>query len=193
MHARTRLSMDCRTLSRVPGRMRIVLQTSKNASAKCFFILIGTEYTGVSVYPRWQKSEGLRSGERGGCNSKTVCRHRSSSDLVFSYAHKKKYTELQCRHTRIINDREYSWLLCHFACSSAISYACRYSFIWSQSSILWHRPGHPHTHKTMKIIASRGQEIKINVGSEQRWQSSAINFHKCNIIKFTTFDIEGDT
>jgi hypothetical protein len=25
-----------------------------------------------------------------------------------------------------------------------------------------------YTHKTMKIIASRGQEIKLNVGSEQR-------------------------
>ena len=94
----------------------------KNVSAKCLFFLIGTEYTRVSVCPRWQKYEGLRSGERGGCNSKTVCRQRSSSDLVLSYAHrKKKYTELQYCHTRIINDRGYNWHLCHFACSSAVA------------------------------------------------------------------------
>lgn len=55
---------------------------TKNASAKCFFILIGTEYTRVSTCPRWQKSEGLSSGECGGCTYESLKKKNEINDIL---------------------------------------------------------------------------------------------------------------
>jgi hypothetical protein len=75
--------MECHTLSKVPGRLRMVWQALQIRWWDVCPFAIGTEYTGVfNCSHRWH-SKGLRSGERWGCNSKTHFLRTCSNVIVF--------------------------------------------------------------------------------------------------------------
>jgi len=52
--------------------------------------------------------------------------------------------------------------------STQVSFLTLAGTVLSEVSHRYFGIGPTHTDKTMKIIASRGQEIRLNVGSEQR-------------------------
>jgi hypothetical protein len=70
MHAWTSLIMDGRTISRVPGRSRLVWQTSKHFGEVAVHCQLELNTMGVSSVPRHKNRKCLMSDEREGCTSK---------------------------------------------------------------------------------------------------------------------------
>jgi hypothetical protein len=71
MHARTRLITDSPTLSKVMRWLRMVWQASNLRWWSVYSFSIGAEYTTLFKCPHSWKTQGLKSGERGGYTLKT--------------------------------------------------------------------------------------------------------------------------
>jgi hypothetical protein len=84
----TRQIMDCRTFSKLPGWLQIVWQAPKVRWRIVSSFLNWSWIPWVLKCAQRQKSKWLRSGEREGCTSKTVCGHR------FAFP---KYSQKRCR------------------------------------------------------------------------------------------------
>lgn len=89
MHAWTRLITGYRTLSNIPGPLRMVGQATKMRWLSVPSFSIGAEYTRVSRCPHRQKSRGLRSRERVGCTWKTrrIAETRTSALVLVCVTH----------------------------------------------------------------------------------------------------------
>ena len=89
------LIMSCRTLRKISGMSRMTPAATCIRTTR-YCVSTGVSYTRIFMYPQKWKSNGVRSGERGGLHVQSICyqRYHSSGDTTRSCGTNKVAAEV---------------------------------------------------------------------------------------------------